>query len=61
MLPVYFVHLILGTMSVLRSYVANVTTPEERTGCFALLNAFMATGFILGPCKFFSTVNFFPF
>ena len=52
MLAVYFVHLTLGTTSVLRSYLANATTAEERTGCFAILGAFFATGFILGPCKF---------
>ncbi|KAL3880090.1 hypothetical protein ACJMK2_032359, partial [Sinanodonta woodiana] len=38
-----------GNVAVVRSYVAGATTITERTGSMAIMSAFQATGFIIGP------------
>ncbi|KAK3607035.1 hypothetical protein CHS0354_011594 [Potamilus streckersoni] len=38
-----------GNVAVVRSYVSGATTIKERTGSMAIMSAFQATGFIIGP------------
>ena len=46
-----------GTAAVVRSYVSEATTKEERTGAMAGISSAQALGFILGPGMYVPTLQ----